>query len=472
METIIGLLPKISHKQKMFVNMIFAQIGFMSLTLTIVIFDSSAQIAIIINIIFAFLIAFFNWAAFKRINNGIESFHEHMKQLMDFAFMKINKMKNIEYDSNDEISLILDELRNYENEFDFLRKEDMKVLGEIVLIMDKMSQGIYKCRVHATSSSFMIRALKDTVNNMLDISEANMNELKTTLELYANDDYRKQIDISPRLKDNMLAVMESVNILGNTLKTTAKSNFDNGQTLESNSVVMSNSVKNLVQKSKEQFEALQSTSNAVNEITVITKNNSNNAHKMSDLGKNVQDSVVKGQELATNTAKSMDRINEEVKAINEAISVIDQIAFQTNILSLNAAVEAATAGEAGKGFAVVAQEVRNLANRSSEAAKEIKTLVENATNKATEGKNISDHMIEGYNELNKNIIETIEIINDVSSASTQQMVSLDKINETVTLLDRATNENSSEADRVSRIANETLLMANKLVSDSKNKKFA
>jgi methyl-accepting chemotaxis protein len=85
----------------------------------------------------------------------------------------------------------------------------------------------------------------------------------------------------------------------------------------------------------------------------------------------------------------MDEINSEVQAINEAISFIDQIAFQTNILSLNAAVEAATAGEAGKGFAVVAQEVRNLAGRSAEAANEIKRLVENAATKANQGKNIS-----------------------------------------------------------------------------------
>ncbi|RXI27686.1 methyl-accepting chemotaxis protein, partial [Arcobacter defluvii] len=84
--------------------------------------------------------------------------------------------------------------------------------------------------------------------------------------------------------------------------------------------------------------------------------------------------------------QSMDEINNQVNLINEAITVIDQIAFQTNILSLNAAVEAATAGEAGKGFAVVAAEVRNLASRSAEAAKEIKAIVENATSKADQGK--------------------------------------------------------------------------------------
>src|SRR5574344_729166 len=128
---------------------------------------------------------------------------------------------------------------------------------------------------------------------------------------------------------------------------------------------------------------------------------------MSKLASNVTNSVTKGETLANQTTESMNEIDKEVNSINEAITVIDQIAFQTNILSLNAAVEAATAGEAGKGFAVVAQEVRNLATRSSEAAKEIKELVENATKKADLGKKISEDMIIGYKTLNEDIIKTI-----------------------------------------------------------------
>ncbi|MFW0692948.1 methyl-accepting chemotaxis protein [Aliarcobacter butzleri] len=193
---------------------------------------------------------------------------------------------------------------------------------------------------------------------------------------------------------------------------------------------------------------------------------------MANLSNDVKNSVILGEKLANQTNLSMDEINTQVTAINEAISVIDQIAFQTNILSLNAAVEAATAGEAGKGFAVVAQEVRNLASRSAEAAREIKDLVENATSKANQGKIISDEMSKGYDNLNKLISETIDIIKDVSVASNEQLQGIEQINDAISMLDRVTQENAHEATKVANIANETLQMAQVLVQNAKTKKVS
>ncbi len=136
--------------------------------------------------------------------------------------------------------------------------------------------------------------------------------------------------------------------------------------------------------------------------------------------------------------------------IYESIDAIDQIAFQTNILSLNAAVEAATAGEAGKGFAVVAGEVRNLATRSAEAAKVIKSLVEAASSTANEGKIIADNMIKGYDSLNASIDNTITLINDVAFSSTEQEKGIVQINDAVNSLDKATQTKCSCCRRDSR----------------------
>ena len=298
-----------------------------------------------------------------------------------------------------------------------------------------------------------------------------MTNIKDISNAYANNDYRDKIDIPPHIKDNMLDLMTSINILGESLGENAKSNLSNGQSLEQNASIMKNSMQNLSTKANEQAASLEETSATVEEITSITRNNANNATKMATLGQTVRSAVGNGQTLASKTAESMEEINTKVSSINEAITVIDQIAFQTNILSLNAAVEAATAGEAGKGFAVVAQEVRNLASRSAEAAKEIKDLVEDANAKANDGKSISDEMINGYETLNNHISETINIIDDVSSSSKEQMTGIEQINDAIAMLDKVTQENASEANQISSIASDVSGMAHNLVDDAQSKKF-
>ncbi|MFY4819303.1 methyl-accepting chemotaxis protein, partial [Aliarcobacter butzleri] len=376
------------------------------------------------------------------------------------------------YIKNDDIGQILKELNKYVEKFDVMRKDDMHVLGEVVIALDKVSQGIYTSQIHADSNNFMIHTLKRVVNQMLATTNKNMEELVKIVGEYSQDDYRSQMDIDPILKGKMLLTMQRINHLGKELNENAKNNLQNGHLLEKNSTTMNKSVESLAAKANEQAASLEQTAAALEEITSITKNNTQNASKMANLSNDVKNSVILGEKLANQTNLSMDEINTQVTAINEAISVIDQIAFQTNILSLNAAVEAATAGEAGKGFAVVAQEVRNLASRSAEAAREIKDLVENATSKANQGKRISDEMSKGYDNLNKLISETIDIIKDVSVASNEQLQGIEQINDAISMLDRVTQENAHEATKVANIANETLQMAQVLVQNAKTKKVS
>ena len=404
-------------------------------------------------------------------NKELEIIDNYFKQFIKFISYEKSEFDYIESTGNKKLD---DILRNWNEEikvFDKRNKDDMRVLGEIVLTADKVEKGIYNCKIKSESSNPTISTLKNTLNKMLESINDSNSRILRVINSYTNNDFTDSIKVVDKYKDEMKLLMENVNKLGKALEINAKTNFQNGQTLQNDSSLMTSSMNNLASKANEQAASLEQTAAALEEITSITRNNAENASKMATLGQIVKKSVFSGEQLASKTAISMDEINEKVKAINEAITVIDQIAFQTNILSLNAAVEAATAGEAGKGFAVVAQEVRNLASRSAEAAKEIKNLVEEANQKANDGKTVSSDMIEGYKELNKNISETIHIIEDVSRSSKEQMTGIEQINDAVNMLDRVTQENASESNQVKSIAQNVSELANELLADAKTKKF-
>ena len=466
------MFMNLTSKQRFFLNMVLSQIGFAAISTVAILSDHKISAVITVNIVFAIIVGYINYNSMQRVVGGINRIKEYIENLMDYMFFKTNNIRKAEYIKNDDIGAILKELNEYFDKYDKMRKDDMHVLGELVIALDKVAQGIYSTQINSSTSNFMVHTLKEVVNKMLVRANTNIEDLVEIIGLYSEHDYRKQVNINPILKGKMKLAMEQINQLGSELNNNAKHNLENGTLLEKNSLTMNRSVENLANKANAQAASLEETAAALEEITGITKNNTQNAHKMSNLSKDVKDSVILGENLANKTAFSMDEINAKVEAINEAIEVIDQIAFQTNILSLNAAVEAATAGEAGKGFAVVAQEVRNLANRSAEAAKEIKDLVENATSKTNDGKKISDEMKVGYNNLNKLISETIDIIQDVSIASSEQLKGIEQINDAVAILDRVTQENASEASNVALIANETLDMAKILVEDAKTKKVS
>ena len=464
------MFGEMKTKNKLLLNMIIAQIGFASISVAGYLFESHTLI-VVLNILFGVVLGVTSYIFAKSITDGMEQFDEGFDRFLSFMTFKQNRYFPIASTSKDEMGELMRKLDKTAMDFDKHLKEDMKVMGEITITMDKVEQGIYGCRIKATTTNPMIATLRNTINKMLNTVDKDMKNLVSVLDGFSKDDFRPKVQIDPKLKGDMLVVLTSVNTLGSTLAKNAKRDLTNGQTLEQNAENMTASVNSLAHKANEQAASLEETAAALEEITSITRNNAENAQKMARLGNTVKSAVSNGQGLASQTAQSMDEINKEVNLINDAITVIDQIAFQTNILSLNAAVEAATAGEAGKGFAVVAAEVRNLASRSAEAAKEIKAIVEQATSKANDGKQISDDMIKGYQDLNNHITETLRIIDDVSTSSKEQMQGIEQINDAVTMLDRVTQENASEANNVASIANETLSMAEALVNDAKTKKF-
>ncbi|MDN5049688.1 methyl-accepting chemotaxis protein [Aliarcobacter butzleri] len=349
-------------------------------------------------------------------------------------------------------------------------EEDRKLIDETIAVLSEFEQGDLCQRLNMSVSNPALMHLREVLNNMASNLENNIDGVLKVLEQYSNYNYLNKID-QKGLKEHLLKLSNGVNTLGDSITQMLVENKSNGLTLDKSSNVLLENVDRLNISSNEAAASLEETAAALEEITSNIRNNTENIAKMASYSSNVTTSANQGEKLANETTVAMDEINNQVNLINEAIGVIDNIAFQTNILSLNAAVEAATAGEAGKGFAVVAGEVRNLASRSAEAAKEIKAIVENATSKANQGKSIATNMIEGYKELNQNISQTINLIQDIEMSSKEQLLGIEQINNAINSLDQQTQQNAMIASQTHDVAVTTDQIAKLVVSNADAKQF-
>ncbi len=206
---------------------------------------------------------------------------------------------------------------------------------------------------------------------------------------------------------------------------------------------ISASTADLSQRTEEQAASLEQTSASMEEISVTVKNNAENALRANDLAKGARDVADRGGTVVSQAVTAMAQIEESSGKISDIISVIDEIARQTNLLALNAAVEAARAGEAGRGFAVVASEVRSLAQRSSQAAKDIKDLIVSSGGRVREGVDLVNRAGASLAEIVESIRSVADIVSDIAHASTEQATGIDQINKTLAQMDEMTQQNSA-----------------------------
>ena len=394
-----------------------------------------------------------------------------LEQIESYLNDEINTLKVDDFKCKGFNKEIKDKLDSICNILNVKHDEELLIYGELMLVSEKIANGIMNDKIyHTNTSNKKLNYIANTINTLVDRIRETTHQINNILEQYGNYNYINKLDTS-KVDNDFRFLFKGVNTLDEAITDMLKENKKNGLILDEHSDTLLEIINKLSLSTSESAASLEETAAALEEITSNVRNNTQYISKMSESSNIVSKSLEKGQDLAHKTSKSMEELNAQVNAINDSISIIDQIAFQTNILSLNAAVEAATAGEAGKGFAVVAQEVRALATRSAEAAKEIKLLVENTTKKANEGKDITVNMIDGYKGLNENIANTIDLISNVETSSKEQLNGIEQINIAVTQLDTQTQQNAAIATK----ANDVTLIVDEIskliVNNTKSKQF-
>ncbi len=208
----------------------------------------------------------------------------------------------------------------------------------------------------------------------------------------------------------------------------------------------------LSSRTEQQAGSLEETASSMEELTGTVKQNADNARQANQLAVSASDVALKGGAVVSQVVDTMGSINDSAKKIADIIGVIDGIAFQTNILALNAAVEAARAGEQGRGFAVVAGEVRNLAQRSAAAAKEIKTLISDSVEKVDAGTRLVDQAGATMDEIVESVKRVSDIISEITAASQEQTSGIEQINQAIAQMDEVTQQNASLVEEAAAAA--------------------
>jgi methyl-accepting chemotaxis protein len=297
----------------------------------------------------------------------------------------------------------------------------------------------------------LVRSIVSTLNAAVNIADRIASgELGNEVRVDSSDELGRLMDSLKRMDAKLVEIVGSVRGSADAVGSAARE--------------LSHGNDDLSQRTQEQAAALEQTASSMEEMTATVKQNADNARQANQLAVGARDQAEKGGSVVHRAIGAMGEINASSRKIADIISVIDEIAFQTNLLALNAAVEAARAGEQGRGFAVVATEVRNLAQRSASAAKEIKDLINDSVDKVKVGSELVDESGKTLSEIMESVKKVTDIVAEIAAASQEQSVGIEQVNNAVTQMDNVTQQNAALVEEASAASKSMEQQSSTLVS--------
>ena len=326
-----------------------------------------------------------------------------------------------------------------------------KIVEEIKnIVEDAAIRGSFSTKMNMSDKAGYTKTLAELLNQLSDVTDTGLRDVVRVAEALAAADLTQTITkdypgLFGQTKDAVNTTVQNLQKLVGEVRVSV-------DTIGTASKEIATGNTDLSQRTEEQAANLEETAASMEELTSTVKQNAENANQANQLSLTASTVAEKGGTVVHEVVGTMSAINESSRKIVDIISVIDGIAFQTNILALNAAVEAARAGEQGRGFAVVAAEVRNLAQRSAAAAKEIKTLIDDSVNKVEVGTRLVDDAGKTMEEIVNAVKRVTDIMSEIRAASDEQSKGIEQVNQAITQMDEVTQQNAALVEEAAAAA--------------------